>query len=405
MLIIKMVFRNVLRQKRRSFLTCLMMTAGFVMLSISIGISDGSYSNIIELVTRDHTGHIQIHKRGYLDCPSLYNTMDFADGLDKKLESFPDVQAQAPRLYCAVLAFAGKKTMGVRVTGIDPDREAQTTRLKLKVTKGKYISGSPAKDVMLSDALANTLDVGMGEEIVLIGQGADGSIANDLFEVGGIVGGEGAGYGDMKCYMHIRTAQDFLCLYDRFHEIAIILDDQARSQRVAHKIGRDLDDSTLEVQPWQVVEREFYHAMQTDLKGMNLSFVILMVVVGIGILDTVLVTILERTPEFGLMRAMGTRPVDVFKLIVYETASLSIVGIVLGGIMAFVFNYIIMRHGITLPDPIHFGGVYLDRIIGKVSVRVFLRPAMITFATAILVSLYPAYRAASVPPIHAIKSN
>jgi len=405
MLIFKMVLRNVLRQKRRSFLTCLMMTAGFVLLSISIGISDGSYSNIIELVTRDHTGHIQIHKRGYLDCPSLYNTLDSGDGLDKKLESFPDVQASAPRLYCAVLAFAGKKTMGVRVTGIDPDREAQTTRLRLKVTKGKYISRSPGKDVMLSDALAKALDVGVGGEIVLIGQGADGSIANDLFEVGGIVDVEGTGYGDMNCYMHIKTAQDFHCLYDRFHEIAIILDDQARSQQVANRIEHELDNSTLDVEPWQVVEREFYQAMQTDVKGMNLVFVILMVVVGTGILDTVLMTILERTPEFGLMRAMGTRPVDVFKLIVYETACLSVIGILLGGIIAFVCNYIIMHHGIPLPDPIHFGGVYLDRIIGEVSVRVFLRPAVITFATAMLVSIYPAYRAASVSPIYAIKSN
>lgn len=400
-----MVLRNVLRQKRRSFLTCLMMTGGFVILSLSIGISDGSYSNIIELVTRNHTGHIQIHKRGYLDSPSLYNTLDSADGLDKKLESFPDVKAQALRLYFAVLAFAGKKTMGVRITGIEPDREEQTTRLEVKITKGEYISTSPAKDVIVSDALAKALDIDVGDDIILIGQGADGSIANDLFYVRGIVDVGEIKYGDMKCYMHIKTAQDFLCLYDRFHEIAIILDDQAGSQRIAHKIEHEIDDSTLDVKPWQAVESEFYQAMETDVKAMNFGFIILMVVVGTGIMGTVLMTILERTPEFGLMRAMGTRPVDVFKLIVYETSCLSVAGIVLGGIIAFICNYIIMRHGISLPDPIHFGGLYLDRIIGKVSVGVFLRPTMITFITAILVSLYPAYRAASVPPIYAIQSN
>ena len=382
-----------------------MMTAGFVLISVSMGVSGGSYSSIIELFTRNKTGHIQIHKNGYLNRPSLYNTINNSTALMTRIETLPHVQASAPRIYSAVLAFNGNKSVGIRITGIDPDKESQTTRIKQKISKGIFFSNYADKDVILSDALARNLNLKVSDNIILIGQAADGSIANDIFEVIGIDDGKGATANAMNCYMPIKTAQDFLCLSCRIHEIAVALTDEAKTRKTAKKISQLLNDTTLDIEPWQVVEKLFFKAMETDTQGQGMTFLILMIVVGTGILDTVLMTILERTPEFGLLRAIGTRPFDMFKLIIAEIACLSLFSIFLGVIIAFICNYFFMKYGITLDEPFYFGGVYMERMTSKISFPIFFIPALITFTTAILVSFWPAYRAAYMPPVQAIRST
>ncbi|NOY38991.1 MAG: hypothetical protein GXO95_01785 [Nitrospirae bacterium] len=103
MIILKMAFRNVFRQKRRSLLTIIMMAGGYFLFSLSIGVSDGTYSSIIDMFTRDHTGHIQIHRKGYLDRRSLYKTISNYEALGSEIEAVPGVQAWAPRLYSPAL--------------------------------------------------------------------------------------------------------------------------------------------------------------------------------------------------------------------------------------------------------------------------------------------------------------
>ena len=405
MLLPRMILRNILRQKRRSFFNCFMMTAGFVMISVSMGVSGGSYSSIIELFTRNHTGHIQIHKNGYLIRPSLYNTINHAGSLMSSIETLPYVQSSAPRIYSAVLAFNGNKSVGIRITGIDPDKESQTTRIKQKISKGEFFSNHPGNDVILSDALARNLNLKVNDNIILIGQAADGSIANDIFEVIGIDDGKGAVANSMNCYMHIKTAQNFLCLSGRIHEIAVALTDEGKTRKITKKISQLLNDTTLDIEPWQVVEKLFFKAMETDTQGQRITFLILMIVVGTGILDTVLMTILERTSEFGLLRAIGTRSFDMFKIIIAEIACLSLFSVFLGAIIAFICNYFFMKYGIALNEPFYFGGVYMERMTSKISFPIFFIPALITIATAMLVSFWPAYRAAYMPPVQAIRST
>jgi ABC-type lipoprotein release transport system permease subunit len=379
-----------------------MSIAGFILLSICMGIAAGGYDKIIDLIVRDQTGHVQIHKKGYLDRPSLYNTINSPELLIKRVNSFSFVSASAPRIYSEVLAFADKKTVGVRITGIDPEMEGQTTRLKFKVAKGRFISNLAKNEVLISDSLAKALNTGIGDKIILIGQCADGSIANDQFNIVGINSGQSADFGAMNCYMHIKKAQEFLFLLGRVHEIAIILHEHSKAEKAAEKLTNKLNDNSLCVEPWQVVKKEFYQAMQTDLIGQRLSFVILMIVVGIGVLDTVIMTILERTSEFGLLKAMGTRPRDIIKLIVGETAALSFVGIFFGFTIAFAINLYLSKNGIYLSEPLYFGGVYMEKIESTISFHVFWIPALLTFITSMVVCIFPACRAAYMPPVKAI---
>ncbi|MDE2888224.1 MAG: ABC transporter permease [Gemmatimonadota bacterium] len=404
-MVLRIAFRNCFRQRRRSVLTLAAMAGGFALCSLSIGISDGTYLGLIEAFTRDRTGHIQIHGEGYLDRPTLYNTIDDPDRVGETVESLDVVAAWTPRVYSPVLAAAGNKTTGARIVGVLPGREARTTRLRLQVSAGRFLTGRPGLEVMLGHGLAEALGATTGGEVILIGQAADGSIANDVYRVVGIVGDARDPYQRVALYMHLEEAQRFLELGRRVHEVAVVLADASASERVAGQLEGLLTRGPVEVSPWQVVEKAFYRAMQADLQGMWISLGIINLIVAIGVLNTVLMAIMERTREFGVLRALGTRPAAVFLLILVETALLSVLGALVGGVLGVISNTVLAKHGILYPTPVEYGGYVFDRLISMVSFRSVWIPAVLTFSTAVLVSLIPATRAARVAPARAMRTH
>ncbi len=403
-MIFKMAFRNIFRQRRRSILTGLMMIGGFSLCSISLGLVGGMYGNIIDMFTKTHTGHIQVHKQEYLKRPSLYKTINNPDDLMTIIKTTPHVESMVPRVYSASLAFVGNKTAATFLTGVDPLKEASSMSLKNKVEKGHYLGNSSSNEVLLGFGIAEILKVKPGDELALIGQAADGSIANDLFIVKGILA-KGSMLDKMTCYMHIKTAQTFLELGSRIHEIAIILDDQEYSRNTAHVIGANFKDASLDVQPWQVVESQFYQAMQADLQGNNISMAIIIIVVAIGVLNTVLMSILERTREFGVLRALGTRPKAMFGLIVCETAYLALLSIAVGMVISLGANYYLSIHGIQLPEPIEYGGMRWESMSARITFASVWVPSLVTFLAAVLVSAVPAIRAARITPVKAMSTH
>lgn len=386
-------------------MTLAAMAGGFVLSSLSIGISDGTYLGLIEAFTRNRTGHVQIHGAGYLDKPTLYNTIDDPDRVGETIESLDVAAAWAPRVYSPVLAAAGNKTTGARIVGVLPGREARTTRLEYQVSAGRFLTGRSGPEVMLGHGLAEALGAATGGEVILIGQAADGSIANDVYRVVGIVGDDRDPYQRVALYMHLEEAQRFLELGRRVHEVAVVLADPSASKRIAGQLDGLLTGNPVEVSPWQEVEKAFYRAMQADLQGMWISLGIINLIVAIGVLNTVLMAIMERTREFGVLRALGTRPATVFVLILGETALLSVFGVLAGGALGVIFNTLLAKHGIVYPTPVEYGGYVFDRLVSMVSFRSVWIPAVLTFGTAILVSLIPATRAARVAPARAMRTH
>jgi ABC-type lipoprotein release transport system permease subunit len=404
MILLKIAFRNIFRHKRRSALTGLMMAGGCFLFAVFIGMVDGTYGNLIDMFTRDHTGHIQIHKKGFLDKPSIYKTMSDADSLGSKIESIAHVQSWAPRVNSPALAFAGKKTTGLQLIGIDPVREAMTTRIKHKVTKGRFLSAHTMNEVIISTGLARILKVDLGGEIAIIAQGADGSIANDLFTVTGITGTSDGSSGSSICYMHLNSLQEFLSLGERVHEIAVVLTDQSRTISTAALIEEALDSPVLDIEPWQVVESQFYRAMQADIKGNWYTIMVFTIIIAVGVLNTILMVLLERTREFGVLKALGTRPFQIFLLIVFETVCLALLSIVIGSVTGVLTNWWLSVYGISYPVPIEYGGYVFDKLTARITLRTLVMPALIIFGTAVSVSLWPAVRAARIIPVRALRS-
>lgn len=405
MLLLKLALRNVLRQQRRSALTCLTIAGGYVLCALSFSLVDGSYSNVIEIFTEDETGHIQIHSGNYLDKPKVHLTIDDPETVEATLSSAAIVSSFAPRIYTPALAYADDEHSPAQVIGVDPAAEARTSRLRQKITAGEWLDTMTNNDglagALIGASIAASLEIGIGDEIVLISQGADGSIANDLYRVVGIVGDRRSPERG-NVYLPLPAAQTFLTLQGRVHEYAVILDDIDASRETARRLAERLPDLT--VSPWQVARATFYNSMQADKKGNTFTLSIILFIVFIGVLNTVLMSVLERTREFGVLKAIGSRPSLIASLIVLETSILSAASLVVGIIVALPVMIWFTVVGIEMPEPIDMGGVQFSAITGGLSLAIMIKPVFIIFGYAIAVSLVPGIHAARVTPIEAMRT-
>ena len=403
-LTLRMALRNVLRNRRRSLLTGLMMAGGFTLFSATLGISGGTYGSIIDMFTRSRTGHAQVHAAGYLDRPSLHKTFDPAREA-KALDGLPEVAAWAPRVYAPSLAFAGSKTVGAQIMGIDPARERRAMRLETQLSSGTFVSDAPSAGVVVSARLAAALGLKAGDEFSLIGQGADGSIANDNFRVAGVLSATESAFEGPWCLMHIDKAREFLAFGNRAHEIALVFTDYRDAREDAALVAAALASPELDVQPWQVTEKEFYQAMLLDKKGGDITNYVIMLIVAIGVLNTVLMAVLERTREYGVLKALGTRPAAVFLLIMAEVLILTLISCAAGALGALALNHYLATHGIPIPNPVSYGGMKFTVMLSAVTLETFTRPAWTVLAAALAVGVFPALKAARITPVKALSSR
>ena len=412
MLIFKLALRNILRNRRRSLLTIISMGGGYFLLSIMSALTEGSYSNMIDIFTSDHTGHIQIHKGDYLARPSLYKTLNDFSAIEQEVLAHKNVVAVAPRVYAPSLAYGKNKSFPTQVIGIDPDKEAVATLLKSKLNQGTFLSSGRTQEgyfpALIGASLSKNLKLDIGDEIVLISQGIDGSIANDIFIVSGIVGTESS-YERLNVYLSLPAIDQFITSAGRVHELAVKL----THQKYARSVASDLQDNVqlneieaqLNIAPWQVVEEAFYRGMQADKKGNYVSMGIIIFIVAIGVLNTVLMGTLERTHEFGVLRAIGTRPFGVFRLIILESTILAMLACLLGAVFALPMNYWMQTVGFELPQPIDMGGIEFSYMLGEVSWFSMGMPAIVVLLSTIVVSIFPAVRAASISPLQAMQEH
>lgn len=411
MMMLKIAFRNIFRQKRRTVLTALSMFGGFVLAAFFIGWSDGMYNNIIDMFTRNQMGHIQIHEKNYLDRPSLYKTVDNFAELEKLLKETEAVESWAPRLYSAGLVSVGEKTAGVRIIGIDPVLENRTTNFQQKIIRGNMfstgppVSGESMGEVIVGKGLAKILKAEPGDEAVVVSQAADGSIANDAYKIAGILD-SGDEIGDrMSFYLPLSSAQELLVMEGRLHEIAVTVHHLDAVVSVSDSLKQRLAGSKLAVETWQEFAKSFYIAMKADQEGMWVMLVIIVLVVAIGVLNTVLMSVLERRREYGVLKAVGTKPSQIIKMVLMEVNILGILCVIAGIAVGLVINYFASEYGYTLPEPMSYGGIKFQHLQGEINARSFYIPAITVMISATLVSLFPAFKAAHTDPAKAMRTH
>lgn len=402
---LKIAFRNVFRQKRRTTLTVLTMLGGFVLSSLSIAWMDGSYNYIIDQFTRNRLGHIQIHEHDYLDRPSIYRTIDDVDALGVTLDHHERVESWTPRVLAAGLASVNDKSSGVVIVGIDPLRESRTTEFDPKVSKGRPLAVEPSYEALVGEGLAGRLGADIGDEIVLLSQAADGSIANELYTIVGLVDAGETATNQTTVYLHIADAQELFVLPGRAHEVALVSYQPKHLFEAAESIAAAIERPKLAVEPWQVFAKSFYDAMKSDQAGNWVTLAIIVMMVAVGVLNTVLMNVLERRREYGLLRAVGTRPRMVLGVVVTEVFVMALLAVILGTLVSLGVNYWFTRHGIEMPTELDFAGVQWTHMYAEMNVRSYVIPAITIVLSSLFVGFFPAIKAARTDPAVSMRTH
>jgi ABC-type lipoprotein release transport system permease subunit len=405
MIVLKMAFRNILRQKRRSIFTGLSVVGGFALAAIFIGWSDGSYNSIIDQFTRTRLGHIQVHEKSYLERPTLYKTVDDVAAVGSVLDRTKGVESWAPRVYSAGLAGAGDKSAGARIIGLDPAREVRTTRFDRLIVEGRIFAAADAREAVLGRGLADLLQAKLGDAVVLLSQGADGSIAEDQYTLVGVVSSGDTFTDQTAYYLPLAAAQEFLVLGDRVHEIAVTVANLGRVRAVNRTLAAEIRDPALAVEPWQVFAKSFYDAMKADQAGTWVMLLVIVIIVAVGVLNTVLTSVLERRREYGLLKAVGTRPRRIVGLVVLEVVFLSLMSMVIGAGLGLGANAFLARHGIRIGSGFTYGGMVFDTMRSEINARSFFIPAVTVFVAAVLVGLLPAIKASRTEPARTMRMH
>lgn len=405
MLMFKIAFRNIFRQKRRTILTALSMFGGFFLAAFFIGFSDGSYGDIINMFTKNEMGHIQIHEKTYLNTPSIYKTINDYGSIERILKNTKGIQNYSPRVYSSGIVSVGEKSTGAKIIGIEAEKENLNTNFYKKIKEGKKFSPQLSNEVMVGKGLQKILKAKPGEDLVIVTQGADGSIANDKYKIVGIIDSGNEISDRISLYMPIGKAQELLTLGNKIHEVVITVNSLKKVLPVAEKLKSDLSATDLSVEPWQIFAKSFYNAMKADQQGMWIMLLIIVLVVAVGVLNTVLMSVLERRKEYGVLKAVGTNPMEIIKLILYEVNILAVICIILGSVLALAVNYWLSNHGIKLPQAFSYGGMKFEVMRTEINLRSFIIPAVTVLISATFVSIFPAIKAAKTDPARAMRQH
>lgn len=368
------------------------------------GAITGGFTRILhDSATGLELGDFQLHADGYRENQDIYRSLPQVQSLAERIESIGF--KASPRLYGFALAAADQLSAGVRVIGLDPEREATVTRLHEHIARGEWLDTSKPRGVVLGGVLAKSLGVSPGSEIVLMGYATDGSLANDVFEVRGILASVTADIDNRGIYVLEPTFREFFLLTSGGHELAIAQADVSNSLDEARW---QLEQLRLpgELKTWR--ELKPFLARTIDLQAITAYFTLAFTYLALGglVLNLTFMRVYDHMREYGVMQAVGMLPGQIFTLIVSETfflAALSATGAVIIGLPIGLWLQAVGIDFSWIIDRLAFAGLTIEPILHPVvGLKQVLAPLLFLLVSMPCFSLYPAIEAANMAPLKAM---
>ncbi len=412
--LLRLAWRNLWRNPRRTLIAMSAIGLGYAMLLFVACLMAGLRQQMIESGTDLLVSDAEVHAPDYYPDRPIKKTLGGRSGTDVSallaaVDADTRVLAASPRVYGYGLVSAAQRSAGVQLVGVDPDLERKITVLQARMVKGSYLSGRTPKGVMIGDKLAIAIGAKVGSEIVLLAPAADGSTGNDLFTVAGLFHTGLDAMDQSLVVMPIGALQDLLRLEPgRIHEIGVKLYDSAAATTTAKALQTRLSRIIpVRVEPWPKLIPELANYVQFNRSVTVILFFIFFVLAAIGIVNTMLMAVIERTHEFGMLMAVGMRPVQMVGLIVAEAASLAGASLVLGGALGFPLLWYLQAHGLYLGGQrgaVSLGGIVVGPLwYGRQDFTAYSQAALGLAITALAAALYPALRAARFRPAEALR--
>ena len=409
--IIKIAIRNLRRYQRRTLLTSSLITLGVVSVLLFISVS-GSFKNMmIGQITDSMLGHLQIHQKGYL---ASIDTLPLNRNLQEKqiakleeiLKSNDAIEAFSPRIKLGAMFSNYTETTNIRLNAVDPEWEMRTMpELLNRIVKGEKKGLLKKGEILVPELLARGMKVEVGNDIVLVATNQDGSVNGQSFIVRGIVEGV-TGPGGRDGYIHLEDARTLLRMEGKeVSEIAIRIKDMRQLDKVftalsgiLEPIRNKMDKPVFEVHTWEKLTPFANIAKMIDLMTLFIK-VMLVAIVLVSIMNVMVMAVYERINEIGTIAAIGTSPGKILSLFLAEGLLLGIFGTLLGIVLSLV-TIVALRAARFSFDFGQQQGIILNPSITLTDI---VSIALIVIAIAVLGSLQPAWKAARMDPITALR--
>ena len=404
---LRMAWRNLWRHKRRTWLTVGAMIFSNLILIFSISLQLGSYRMMIDNALKSYTGHMQIQREGYNDEPKMRNSIDTIIPLATEMRTLLDSDTIAARGVAFAMTSSDERSYGLQIIGVEPGFEPKVSSLPGLITKGAYFTDTSAESIVIGDVLARNLRVDIGDELTLLGSGRDGSFAAGIAVVRGIFNSGVAEIDRSMAQLPIGYFQELFGMDGGGHNIVINADElsevPAVQQRIAAMLGQR---DGLVVVDWQQLQPGLKQAIQADFTSAWFMYAVLIVLVAFSVLNTQLMSVLERTREFGVMMALGVKPARLGRLVVTETAVMSALGLAIGVLLGIVMTWYLSIVGFSYPGMEDMAERFNlpDRMYASLSVVSIMLGPSVVFLFSLLASIYPALRLFFLQPVTAMRA-
>jgi putative ABC transport system permease protein len=400
-------WRNIWRQKRRSLVVISSIAIGIFAMIISVGFSNGMMVQMVDNTIGTSLGDIAVHRKGFQDNMKLeFNFFPDRRILDQ-LKNNKSIKAFAPRVKVKGMIRSSEASRGVMIVGIDPSMEKNVSTIyhyTIQKGGGRFLTDPSADEIIISKTLAEKLDLYIGDKAVLMLQDKNNEIAGIGLQVVGLFETPMGRFDKSVVFMGIKKLQEITGMGDAISELTAIMSDENKVDSLKQELIGGIYNSGIEVLSWKDMAPNLVSTIQLINAAMLIFFLIIFITVIFSIANTLIMSIVERFHELGVMKSIGTRPSYVFFMVIFEAINLGLVGLVAGIAIGIPVLLLLGHTGIDMSfavDSIRKWGTG-NIIYPTIKLNDILTASAIVLITTIVAAVYPAVKAARIKPLEAL---
>ncbi|MEJ2471135.1 MAG: FtsX-like permease family protein [Desulfuromonadales bacterium] len=405
-----LAWRNLWRNRRRTIITLTAIAFSIMLVQALHNLSYGVYAGMVDSGVRAGSGHLAVYHDNYLATRDESLTFQDRDLIDK-IAAIDGVTEVLPRLYIPALAQSSRESRGVVLIGVDPTSERRINPFLKDLPAEAMVRSTDSRDAVIGSRLLKELQINPGQKFVVTAQHRDGTLHSELLRVRGVVH---SGMKDIDGSLILIGRQRATVLAGTagaVHELAIILA-ETRQEAAVHRQVETIIGSRPEIEAvsWEQAMPNLANAIKLDYASQKFIFLIILVIVAIGVVNTLLMSVMERMREFGVILAVGSKPMTLRVMIFFEAFSLGLLAATVGTILGCLATWYLVKVGIDLtdfvPESLEFGGVVFDPVLRATwDPKWMVRIALYVIGLTLLAAAYPAVKAGRVTPVEGMRHH
>lgn len=405
-MLIKLAWRNVFRNKRRTLLSGLAIGIGLASLIVADGVILGMEQSMISMATDTLLGQGQIHEKDFRKTLEVERVINDYPAVAAALEKEPTIRSFSPRTLSYAMLTSPANVESIILYGIEPEKERTITKISDAILKGSFLSSADPQKIVIGSKLADNLEVEVGDRLVVtLAQADTGDLSQAMFRVGGIYHFNMRDLDNGIAFITISKAQELLGLPGKVHEIAFHFKDISLSRNKSLPFWTTFSTNGNVAEGWMDIMPELESLLQLSQFAVYITAIILFGVVSLGIMNTLFMSLYERMFEFGVLRAIGTRPLKMASMIIFEAGAISIISIIIGITLGYILMLYLGWSGIDY-EGLEFGGLaFRDKLFPVQALSQYILYPSMLFVFTLIIGTYPAIYAARLRPAKAMRKS